>query len=60
MSNIEIGLCRGNYFDYEDDDIAKQREFEIADGLPGTYTDPCFPPDARSLYFDPSNPPKGI
>jgi hypothetical protein len=49
----------GNYHDYPDDDIALQRELEIGEALTVTYLDEAFPPNARSLYFDPLNPPKG-
>ena len=28
---MDSGLCPGNYFDYLDDDIAKQRELELFD-----------------------------
>ena len=56
---LDVGLVAGNYFDYADDDVAVQREYEIMEGLGIQYTDPCFPPDARSLYFDPFHPPKG-
>lgn len=56
---MDSGLCPGNYFDYPDDEVALQREFEIGDSLTTTYEDETFPPNARSLYFDPLNPPKG-
>jgi hypothetical protein len=56
---MNSGLCPGNYFDYPDDEVAIQREFEIGDSLTGTWIDDAFPPNARSLYFDPLNPPKG-
>ena len=28
---MDSGLCPGNYYDYLDDDIAKQRELELFD-----------------------------
>jgi len=54
-------LCPGNYFDYVDDEFARQRELELYDTWngPGAFLDVAFPPNARSLYFDPLNPPKG-
>lgn len=59
MSILDSGLASGNYFDYPDDEVAAQREYEIMESLPGHYLDPSFPPDARSLYFDPFHPPRG-
>eukprot|EP01041_Mallomonas_annulata_P011157 gene11157-23318_t len=58
---MDVGLCPGNYYDYEDDNMATNREAEIVDELePNKYwEDFQFPPDGRSLYFDPLNPPKG-
>jgi hypothetical protein len=56
---MDKGLCPGNYFDYDDDDVAIQREIEIMDGTFGSYVDTSFPTDGRSLYFDPMNPPRG-
>lgn len=56
---MDQGLFPGNYFDYADDEIAIQREVEIGESIPGQYLDDIFPPNARSLYFDPLNPPKG-
>lgn len=57
---MNIGLYSGNYRDYADDDIALERESDIYEGLNGSfYNDVDFPADARSLYFDPLNPPKG-
>ena len=58
---MDSGICPGNYFDYPDDDIAIQREFEIGDAVEEgeVYADEAFPANARSLYFDPLNPPKG-
>jgi calpain len=54
-------LFPANFFDYPDDEVAIQREVEIGESIDaGTlYTDDIFPPNARSLYFDPLNPPKG-
>ena len=54
-----MGLVPGNYHDYPDDEVAVQREFEIGDSLDSNYRDEDFPANARSLYFDPLNPPKG-
>ena len=59
QTQLDGGLAAGNYFDYADDDVAIQREYEIMESLSGHYTDPYFPPDARSLYFDPFHPPRG-
>lgn len=59
MNAMESGLCSGNYYDYAGDDVALQREIELMDGREDTFTDVHFPPDIRSLYFDPLNPPKG-
>jgi hypothetical protein len=56
---MDAGICPGNYFDYPDDEVAIQREFEIGDSVSGYYSDDAFPANARSLYFDPLNPPKG-
>mmetsp|Transcript_32355 Transcript_32355/g.54541 ORF Transcript_32355/g.54541 Transcript_32355/m.54541 type:complete len:832 (+) Transcript_32355:47-2542(+) len=57
---MDIGICPGNYHDYADDEVAIQREFEIGDALEGGhFRDEDFPANARSLYFDPLNPPKG-
>lgn len=56
---MDIGICPGNYHDCADDEIAIQREFEIGDAIEGNYRDEEFPPNARSLYFDPLYPPKG-
>lgn len=56
---MNVGLCPGNYFDYEDDEMAIQREKEIASEIETRWNDPTFPADGRSLYFDPMNPPKG-
>ena len=57
---MDTSICPGNYHDYPDDEVAIQREFEIADGLEGqSFKDEDFPANARSLYFDPLNPPKG-
>lgn len=52
-------LCPGNYFDYPDDEVALQREIEFGEGIIDVYIDEIFPPNAKSLYFDPLNPPKG-
>eukprot|EP01038_Epipyxis_sp_PR26KG_P013241 gene13241-17747_t len=59
--SLDVGLCGGNYFDYSDDELALQREYELADsiGASNSFKDEAFPPNARSLYFDPLNPPKG-
>lgn len=56
---MDNGIVPGNYHDYPDDEVAIQREFEIADGCEGQFKDEDFPANARSLYFDPLNPPKG-
>mmetsp|Transcript_2824 Transcript_2824/g.4278 ORF Transcript_2824/g.4278 Transcript_2824/m.4278 type:complete len:766 (+) Transcript_2824:144-2441(+) len=58
---MDAGLCDGNYFDYEDDETALQREADIAtEILDGEcWVDPAFPADGRALYFDPECPPKG-
>ena len=58
---MDFGLCPGNYFEYDDETIARNRENEIADDLEFNqhWTDSSFPIDGRSLYFDPLNPPKG-
>jgi hypothetical protein len=57
---MNIGLYSGNYYDYTDDAIALERENDIYEGLKGSfYNDQDFPANARSLYFDPLNPPKG-
>jgi hypothetical protein len=57
---MDIGIFPGNYHDYPDDEVAIQREFELADSLEGqNFKDEEFPANARSLYFDPLNPPKG-
>lgn len=56
---VDKGLCKQNYFDYQDDEVAIQREHDILDGLEGSYVDKEFPADNRSLYMDPFNPPKG-
>ena len=57
----DYGLFDGNYYDYENDEIAIQRESDISQEiLPGKkWEDPSFPTDGRSLYFDPLCPPKG-
>jgi hypothetical protein len=49
------------HFDYPDDEMAIQRELEIGESIAvnTSYLDTVFPPNARSLYFDPLNPPKG-
>jgi hypothetical protein len=46
---MDVGICPGNYFDYPDDEIARQREFEIADELHGPFIDSAFPSNAKSL-----------
>jgi hypothetical protein len=56
---LDLGIDPWTYHDYPDDEVAKQREFEIGDALEGLYEDPDFPANARSLYFDPLNPPRG-
>jgi calpain-12 len=61
---MDVGLYPNNYYDYDDDDVALQRETEIAqtwqEAFVGrVYEDPYFPADGRSLYFDPLYPPKG-
>lgn len=28
---MDFGICPGNYFDYFDDDVARQRELELFD-----------------------------
>lgn len=56
---MDNGIFPGNYHDYADDEVAIQREFEIADNLEDHFRDEDFPANARSLYFDPLNPPKG-
>ena len=57
----ETGLYAGNYFDYVDDQLALEREYDIGESLIDgqNFYDSSFPPDPRSLYFDPFNPPKG-
>jgi hypothetical protein len=35
------------------------REIDLMDGVHGSFKDAHFPPNARSLYFDPHNTPKG-
>jgi hypothetical protein len=44
---MDSGICPGNYFNYPDDDVAAQREFEIADGFDTFFIDEAFPPNAR-------------
>jgi hypothetical protein len=56
---MDQALFPGNYHDYPDDDVAIQREVEIGESIAGYHIDDIFPPNARSLYFDPLNPPKG-
>lgn len=56
---MDVGLCTDNYFDFEDVDIALQREIDLMDEVEGNFTDSFFPPDSRSLYFDSLNPPNG-
>jgi hypothetical protein len=56
---MEIGLYPKNYFDFEDDEVATQREIELVDTFNGVFHDPTFPADARSMYFDPFSPSKG-
>ena len=57
---MNTGLYPGNYFDYIDDEIALERENDMVDEFDDSvYNDLTFPTDARSLYFDPINPPKG-
>jgi hypothetical protein len=57
---MDQSLFPGNYHDYPDDEVALQREVELGESLSGSFfVDDIFPPNARSLYFDPLNPPKG-
>lgn len=56
---MDQSIYPGNYYDYTDDEIAIQRELELGESLTGLFIDDVFPPNARSLYFDPLNPPKG-
>lgn len=56
---MDQALCAGNYLDYPDDETAKQREIELIENFTGGFIDDIFPPNARSLYLDPLNPPKG-
>jgi hypothetical protein len=56
---MDTGIFPGNYLDYADDEVAVQREYEIADSLEDHFKDEDFPANSRSLYFDPLNPPKG-
>lgn len=56
---MDTSLFPGSYFDYPDDEVAMQRELELGETFTGTYVDGVFPPNARSLYLDPLNPPKG-
>ena len=46
---MDSGLCPGNYFNYTDDEVAIQREFELADGFDLFYNDDSFP--ANSRYY---------
>ena len=57
---MDSGLYTGNYYDYKDDDVAIQREFDIIEniGKGNLFDDTTFSPDTRSLYFDPLYPPK--
>jgi hypothetical protein len=57
--SMDSGIFPGNYHDYADDEVAIQREYEIADSLEENFRDDDFPANSRSLYFDPLNPPKG-
>eukprot|EP01033_Poteriospumella_lacustris_P011586 gene11586-8257_t len=60
MTNVmDQSLCPGYYFDYPDDETAKQRELELIENYTAGFLDDIFPPNARSLYLDPLNPPKG-
>jgi hypothetical protein len=56
---MDQAIFPGNYFDYADDEVAIQSEIEIGENLGESYLDEVFPPNTRSLYFDPLNPPKG-
>jgi hypothetical protein len=56
---MDQSIYPGNYFDYADDDVAIQREAEIAEDMGDFFVDDAFPPNATSLYLDPLNPPKG-
>ena len=57
---VDVGIFPGNYFDYDDDETARQRTKEIARVIPkgASWDDPSFPTDSRALFFDPLNPPK--
>lgn len=55
---MDEAIFPGNYFDYGDDEVALQRELEVAENIVDNYVDEIFPPNSRSLYFDPLNPPK--
>ncbi len=54
------GLYDGNYFNYENDEIAIQREDDLNQEMLGDalWEDSAFPADGRSIYFDPLCPPK--
>lgn len=58
---MDFGLCDGNYFDYENDEEAILREFDLADEVKEgeCWEDPAFPADGRAIYFDKDCPPKG-
>lgn len=56
---MDQAIFVGHYQDYPDDDVALQRELEMGEAVSNIYVDEVFPPNARSLYFDPLNPPKG-
>jgi len=56
---MDQSLYPGNYFDYADDEVAFQREAELVEDSQTFFIDEMFPPNARSLYMDPLNPPKG-
>jgi hypothetical protein len=58
---MDVGICPGNYYDYESDEVAIQCEAEIAESLEAYYfKDEAFPANARSLYFDSISAPKGV
>lgn len=61
-TSLDVGICKGNYHDYIDDEMAIQREFDIIDDVKEGrfWEDPDFPANSSSLYFDPFNPPKGL
>ena len=59
LFKMDTGIFPGNYHEYTDDEVAIQREYELADTIEVRFKDEEFPANSRSLYFDPLNPPKG-